>query len=48
MEAPAAQGPAEPAPAVEITVTSPEQMRELGRRLAKLLRAGDLVMLSGE
>ncbi|EHN74961.1 UPF0079 ATP-binding protein [Streptomyces coelicoflavus ZG0656] len=40
--------PAEPAPDVEITVTSPEQMRELGRRLAKLLRAGDLVMLSGE
>jgi tRNA threonylcarbamoyladenosine biosynthesis protein TsaE len=32
----------------ELTVTSPEQMRELGRRLAKLLRAGDLVMLSGE
>ncbi|MDQ0405819.1 tRNA (adenosine(37)-N6)-threonylcarbamoyltransferase complex ATPase subunit type 1 TsaE [Streptomyces sp. NBC_01723] len=37
-----------PAPESEITVTSPEQMRELGRRLAKLLRAGDLVMLSGE
>ncbi|MEJ1197035.1 MULTISPECIES: tRNA (adenosine(37)-N6)-threonylcarbamoyltransferase complex ATPase subunit type 1 TsaE [unclassified Streptomyces] len=52
MEAPAApQGPAEPsepAPDVEITVTSPEQMRELGRRLAKVLRAGDLLMLSGE
>lgn len=31
-----------------ITVNSPEQMRELGRRLAKLLRAGDLVMLTGE
>ncbi|CAM5731047.1 hypothetical protein SFUMM280S_02904 [Streptomyces fumanus] len=49
MEAPAAaRGPAEPAPVVEITVTSPERMRELGRRLAGLLRAGDLVMLSGE
>ena len=35
-------------PTVEIAVTSPEQMRELGRRLAKLLRAGDLVMLDGE
>ncbi|MFE5395244.1 tRNA (adenosine(37)-N6)-threonylcarbamoyltransferase complex ATPase subunit type 1 TsaE [Streptomyces sp. NPDC056568] len=55
MEAPAApQGPAEPsgpsapAPDVEITVTSPEQMRDLGRRLAAVLRAGDLLMLSGE
>ncbi|WP_330338298.1 tRNA (adenosine(37)-N6)-threonylcarbamoyltransferase complex ATPase subunit type 1 TsaE [Streptomyces sp. NBC_00557] len=45
MEAPAApQNPAE----TRLTITSPEQMRELGRRLAKLLRAGDLVMLSGE
>ncbi|MEU6348954.1 tRNA (adenosine(37)-N6)-threonylcarbamoyltransferase complex ATPase subunit type 1 TsaE [Streptomyces sp. NPDC047072] len=33
---------------LDITVTSPEQMTELGRQLAKLLRAGDLVMLSGE
>ncbi|MFI5795396.1 tRNA (adenosine(37)-N6)-threonylcarbamoyltransferase complex ATPase subunit type 1 TsaE [Streptomyces sp. NPDC051677] len=33
---------------VQLIVNSPEQMRELGRRLAKLLRAGDLVMLSGE
>jgi tRNA threonylcarbamoyladenosine biosynthesis protein TsaE len=32
----------------ELTIASPEQMRELGRRLAKLVRAGDLVMLSGE
>ncbi|MFV0134173.1 tRNA (adenosine(37)-N6)-threonylcarbamoyltransferase complex ATPase subunit type 1 TsaE [Streptomyces sp. HMX87] len=48
MEAPAApHDPAGPTP-VEITVTSPDQMRELGRRLAELLRAGDLVMLTGE
>ncbi|MET8977725.1 tRNA (adenosine(37)-N6)-threonylcarbamoyltransferase complex ATPase subunit type 1 TsaE [Streptomyces sp. NPDC004539] len=32
----------------ELTVTSPEQMRELGLRLASLLCAGDLVMLNGE
>lgn len=52
MEAPAAaHNPAEPGPfrnGVEIVVDSPEQMGELGRRLAELLRAGDLVMLSGE
>ncbi|MBB6421350.1 tRNA (adenosine(37)-N6)-threonylcarbamoyltransferase complex ATPase subunit type 1 TsaE [Streptomyces massasporeus] len=47
MEAPAPHSPAESG-SVQIVVTSPEQMRELGRRLAKLLRAGDLVMLSGE
>jgi tRNA threonylcarbamoyladenosine biosynthesis protein TsaE len=45
MEAPAA--PHDPVE-TELTVTSPEQMRELGRKLAKLLRAGDLVMLTGE
>ena len=33
---------------VEITVASSEEMRALGRRLAALVRAGDLVMLSGE
>lgn len=33
---------------MEIIVESPERMGELGRRLAALLRAGDLVMLSGE
>ncbi|MET9848666.1 tRNA (adenosine(37)-N6)-threonylcarbamoyltransferase complex ATPase subunit type 1 TsaE [Streptomyces ossamyceticus] len=32
----------------EAVVQSPEQMLELGRRLAKLLRPGDLVMLNGE
>ncbi|GAA2241224.1 tRNA threonylcarbamoyladenosine biosynthesis protein TsaE [Streptomyces ruber] len=32
----------------ELTVDSPDEMRELGRRLAGLLRAGDLVMLTGE
>ncbi|MFB7457152.1 tRNA (adenosine(37)-N6)-threonylcarbamoyltransferase complex ATPase subunit type 1 TsaE [Streptomyces sp. NPDC056188] len=47
MEAPAARHIPDPG-SVEITVIAPEQMRELGRRLAKLLRAGDLVMLSGE
>lgn len=49
MEAAAPHNPAEPAAnSVELTVTSPEQMRELGRGLAKLVRAGDLVLLSGE
>ncbi|MFB9510743.1 tRNA (adenosine(37)-N6)-threonylcarbamoyltransferase complex ATPase subunit type 1 TsaE [Streptomyces aurantiacus] len=58
MEAPAtAHNPADPsgppkpgqaAAMTEITVNSPAQMQELGRRLAKLLRAGDLVMLTGE
>ncbi|MEW2291903.1 tRNA (adenosine(37)-N6)-threonylcarbamoyltransferase complex ATPase subunit type 1 TsaE [Streptomyces sp. NPDC006743] len=48
MEAPAApHSPADPE-SVEITLTSAEQTREWGRRLAELLRAGDLVMLSGE
>jgi tRNA threonylcarbamoyladenosine biosynthesis protein TsaE len=36
------------APLVKITVNTPEQMQELGLRLAALLRAGDLVLLSGE
>ncbi|MGW5100995.1 tRNA (adenosine(37)-N6)-threonylcarbamoyltransferase complex ATPase subunit type 1 TsaE [Streptomyces sp. NPDC004100] len=43
-EAAAPHSPAE----TRLTVTSPEQMRLLGLRLAGLLRAGDLVMLSGE
>lgn len=33
---------------VRLTVPTAEAMRGLGRRLAGLLRAGDLVMLSGE
>ncbi|GAA3768581.1 tRNA (adenosine(37)-N6)-threonylcarbamoyltransferase complex ATPase subunit type 1 TsaE [Streptomyces chiangmaiensis] len=37
-----------PGVTTEFTVTSPEQMRELGRLLAELLRGGDLVMLNGE
>jgi tRNA threonylcarbamoyladenosine biosynthesis protein TsaE len=39
---------ARPTSAARLPVESPEQMQELGRRLAKLLRAGDLVMLTGE
>jgi tRNA threonylcarbamoyladenosine biosynthesis protein TsaE len=31
-----------------VTVKSPDQMQELGRRLAALLRPGDLVLLTGE
>ncbi|MEU6708395.1 tRNA (adenosine(37)-N6)-threonylcarbamoyltransferase complex ATPase subunit type 1 TsaE [Streptomyces wuyuanensis] len=48
MEAP--HSPAETAhpSAVRLTLASPEQTQELGRRLAKLLRPGDLVLLTGE
>ncbi|WP_412077086.1 tRNA (adenosine(37)-N6)-threonylcarbamoyltransferase complex ATPase subunit type 1 TsaE [Streptomyces xanthophaeus] len=45
-----------PAPAPEtgfptetvVTISSPDAMRELGRRIADLLRPGDLVLLTGE
>ncbi|MFI1398838.1 tRNA (adenosine(37)-N6)-threonylcarbamoyltransferase complex ATPase subunit type 1 TsaE [Streptomyces sp. NPDC020681] len=47
MEAP--HSPAAEAVAVaRFAVETPEQMQEVGRRLAKLLRPGDLVMLTGE
>ncbi|MFC5721811.1 tRNA (adenosine(37)-N6)-threonylcarbamoyltransferase complex ATPase subunit type 1 TsaE [Streptomyces gamaensis] len=39
---------AAPAAGARITVKSPEDMRELGRRLAAFLRPGDLVLLTGE
>ncbi|GAA1501917.1 tRNA (adenosine(37)-N6)-threonylcarbamoyltransferase complex ATPase subunit type 1 TsaE [Streptomyces synnematoformans] len=32
---------------VQLTVETPEQMQDLGRRLAAVLRAGDLVLLTG-
>ncbi|MFI1222810.1 MULTISPECIES: tRNA (adenosine(37)-N6)-threonylcarbamoyltransferase complex ATPase subunit type 1 TsaE [unclassified Streptomyces] len=43
---PAGTGPE--AVTVALTVTSPEQMQDLGRRLAGILAPGDLVMLTGE
>jgi tRNA threonylcarbamoyladenosine biosynthesis protein TsaE len=38
-----------PVPAVDelVLVSTADQMRDLGRRLARLLRAGDLIVLSG-
>ncbi|MGW6748195.1 tRNA (adenosine(37)-N6)-threonylcarbamoyltransferase complex ATPase subunit type 1 TsaE [Streptomyces sp. NPDC055006] len=46
METP--HSPAADAATAAITVNSPTHMGDLGRRLAKLLRPGDLVMLTGE
>jgi tRNA threonylcarbamoyladenosine biosynthesis protein TsaE len=46
METP--HSPAADAATASITVNSPTHMGDLGRRLAKLLRPGDLVMLTGE
>ncbi|WP_326598616.1 tRNA (adenosine(37)-N6)-threonylcarbamoyltransferase complex ATPase subunit type 1 TsaE [Streptomyces sp. NBC_01803] len=37
-----------PVSLASFTVTGPERMREVGRRLAGLLRPGDLVLLTGE
>jgi tRNA threonylcarbamoyladenosine biosynthesis protein TsaE len=48
MEAPHSPAAEMSATTGPLLVESPEQMRELGRRLAKLLRPGDLVLLSGE
>ncbi|GAA1920424.1 tRNA (adenosine(37)-N6)-threonylcarbamoyltransferase complex ATPase subunit type 1 TsaE [Streptomyces sodiiphilus] len=39
---------AAPMAAARITVTGPERMSALGRRLAALLRPGDLLLLTGE
>lgn len=33
---------------MRVRVATPDRMRELGRRLARLLRPGDLVLLTGE
>ncbi|MFD0025299.1 tRNA (adenosine(37)-N6)-threonylcarbamoyltransferase complex ATPase subunit type 1 TsaE [Streptomyces sp. NPDC058382] len=55
MEAPHNSPAAEPAEdaapgtvRVDLAVESPEQMQALGRRIAGVLRAGDLMMLTGE
>ncbi|WP_432085700.1 tRNA (adenosine(37)-N6)-threonylcarbamoyltransferase complex ATPase subunit type 1 TsaE [Streptomyces sp. bgisy095] len=47
---PVPSAPADTTPVSEATlsVDSPERMQELGRRLAAVLRPGDLVMLTGE
>ncbi|MEV3928859.1 tRNA (adenosine(37)-N6)-threonylcarbamoyltransferase complex ATPase subunit type 1 TsaE [Streptomyces sp. NPDC053728] len=48
MEA-AHDGPAAPgAVTLDVAVESPEEMKELGRRIAGVLAPGDLVMLTGE
>ncbi|MFD3550339.1 tRNA (adenosine(37)-N6)-threonylcarbamoyltransferase complex ATPase subunit type 1 TsaE [Streptomyces sp. NPDC058655] len=47
-QAPGAEAPQAPRAESLITVDSPDAMRELGRRIAGLLRPGDLVLLTGE
>ncbi|MFD7913362.1 MULTISPECIES: tRNA (adenosine(37)-N6)-threonylcarbamoyltransferase complex ATPase subunit type 1 TsaE [unclassified Streptomyces] len=51
LEAQRSQAPAPEAAAgaeTRITIDSPDAMQELGRRIAALLRPGDLVLLTGE
>ncbi|WP_267881942.1 MULTISPECIES: tRNA (adenosine(37)-N6)-threonylcarbamoyltransferase complex ATPase subunit type 1 TsaE [unclassified Streptomyces] len=51
LEAQRSQAPAPEAAAgseTRITIDSPDAMQELGRRIATLLRPGDLVLLTGE
>ncbi|MEW1900280.1 MULTISPECIES: tRNA (adenosine(37)-N6)-threonylcarbamoyltransferase complex ATPase subunit type 1 TsaE [unclassified Streptomyces] len=45
---PSAPADATPVSEATLSVDSPERMQELGRRLAGVLRPGDLVMLTGE
>ncbi|MFJ4870997.1 tRNA (adenosine(37)-N6)-threonylcarbamoyltransferase complex ATPase subunit type 1 TsaE [Streptomyces sp. NPDC088757] len=45
---PPVPGDATPVSEATLSVGSPERMQELGLRLAKILRPGDLVMLTGE
>ncbi|QNE75542.1 tRNA (adenosine(37)-N6)-threonylcarbamoyltransferase complex ATPase subunit type 1 TsaE [Streptomyces finlayi] len=47
-KSPVAESPAPGTVTLAVAVESPEQMQELGRRIAGVLAAGDLVMLTGE
>ncbi|QGV79027.1 tRNA (adenosine(37)-N6)-threonylcarbamoyltransferase complex ATPase subunit type 1 TsaE [Streptomyces ficellus] len=48
MEAPHSPAPEGATATARLTLHAPEQTQDLGRTLAKLLRPGDLVMLTGE